>query len=126
VSPVAMQQGRFVARTIGRAVNGENQRRVFRYLDKGIMATIGRSRAVARIGRLQLSGYIAWVAWLLLHIVYLIDFRSRVLVLIDWAWSYFTYQRGSRLITGHRLEAGAPSSARVVKSEEKLPVASGQ
>lgn len=126
VSPVAIQQGHFVARTIARAVNGENERRVFRYLDKGIMATIGRSRAVARIGRVQLSGFIAWIAWLLLHVVYLIDFRSRLVVLIDWAWSYFTYQRGSRLITGHRLEAGAPTSVRVVKSEENLPVASGQ
>jgi NADH dehydrogenase len=110
VSPVAMQQGRFVARTIARAVNGETERRVFHYLDKGIMATIGRSRAVASIGGLRLSGFVAWAAWLLLHIVYLIDFRSRVLVLIDWAWSYFTYQRGSRLITGHRLNAGAPPS----------------
>jgi NADH dehydrogenase len=110
VSPVAMQQGRFVARTIARAVDGETERGTFRYFDKGIMATIGRSRAVARIGRLRLSGFLAWVAWLLLHIVYLIDFRSRVLVLVDWAWSYFTYQRGSRLITGHRLEAGAPPS----------------
>ncbi|HEY5957967.1 MAG TPA: NAD(P)/FAD-dependent oxidoreductase, partial [Polyangiaceae bacterium] len=66
-----------------------------------------RSRAVARIGKVRLSGFIAWLAWLTLHIVYLIDFRSRVLVLIDWAWSYFTYQRGSRLITGRRLSVRA-------------------
>ena len=64
------------------------------------------------IGRVLLSGFIAWFAWLALHILYLIDFRNRILVLIDWAWSYVTYQRGSRLITGHRLEAGAPVSAR--------------
>jgi len=114
VSPVAMQQGRFVARTIARAVNGETQRRVFRYTDKGIMATIGRSRAVAEIGGVRLSGFVAWAAWLLLHVVYLIDFRSRMVVLIDWAWSYFTYRRGSRLITGHRLQAGAPPSSRIV------------
>jgi NADH dehydrogenase len=76
------------------------------------MATIGRSRAVAHIGGVRLSGFIAWVAWLLLHVVYLIDFRSRLIVLIDWTWSYFTYQRGSRLITGHRLEAGTPVSTR--------------
>jgi NADH dehydrogenase len=63
---------------------------------------------VARIGRLKLSGFLAWIAWLLLHVAYLIDFRSKLMVLIEWAWSYFTYQRGSRLITGRRLEAGAP------------------
>jgi NADH dehydrogenase len=112
VSPVAMQQGRFVARRIARLVDGSAPTTAFRYLDKGIMATIGRSRAVAEIGGVRLSGFIAWVAWLLLHIVYLIDFRSRLVVLIDWTWSYFTYQRGSRLITGHRLDAGAPASTR--------------
>jgi NADH dehydrogenase len=121
VSPVAMQQGRFVARRIALAVDCQEKPAVFRYVDKGIMATIGRSRAVARIGRLRLSGFIAWIAWLLLHIVYLIDFRNRVLVLIDWAWSYFTYQRGSRLITGHRLDAGAPASIRPLDPPSNLP-----
>jgi len=117
VSPVAMQQGRFVARQIARSIEGAPQER-FHYRDKGIMATIGRSRAVARIGTVRLSGFIAWLAWLGLHIMYLIDFRNRLLVLIDWAWSYFTYQRGSRLITGRRLEAGAvrgDSAASVTK-----------
>jgi NADH dehydrogenase len=108
VSPVAMQQGRFVAKKIARAVDGRATADAFHYLDKGVMATIGRSRAVARIGGIRLSGFVAWIVWLLLHIIYLMDFRNRILVLIDWAWSYFTYQRGSRLITGHRLHAGAP------------------
>jgi NADH dehydrogenase len=108
VSPVAMQQGRFVARQIIRSLE-EQPRERFVYRDKGIMATIGRSRAIAKIGRLKLSGFVAWAAWLLLHIAYLIDFRSRVLVLFDWAWSYVTYRRGSRLITGRRLEAGTPA-----------------
>jgi NADH:ubiquinone reductase (H+-translocating) len=113
VSPVAMQQGRFVARLIARSVEAnERVRERFVYQDKGIMATIGRSRAVARIGRLRLSGFVAWVVWLLAHILFLIDFRNRILVLIDWAWSYFTYERGSRLITGRRLDAGAPASTR--------------
>jgi NADH:ubiquinone reductase (H+-translocating) len=107
-SPVAMQQGRFVARAIRRAIEGE-ARETFVYIDKGSMATIGRSRAVAEIGRLRLGGFLAWMAWLVVHIFYLIDFRNRILVLIDWAWSYFTYQRGSRLITGHRLNAGTPA-----------------
>jgi NADH dehydrogenase len=72
------------------------------------MATIGRSRAVAEIGRLRLSGFVAWAAWLMVHIVFLIDFRNRLLVMIDWTFAYFSYRRGSRLITGHRLDAGAP------------------
>ncbi len=109
VSPVAMQQGRFVARQIDLGLRGLPRER-FHYRDKGVMATIGRSRAVARIGGLRLSGFVAWAAWLVLHIVYLIDFRNRILVLIDWAWSYLTYQRGSRLITGHRLHAGSPEA----------------
>jgi NADH dehydrogenase len=108
VSPVAMQQGRFVARQILRSIE-EKPRERFVYRDKGIMATIGRSRAVARIGGVKLSGVIAWLVWLLTHILFLIDFRSRIIVLFDWAWSYVTYQRGSRLITGHRLDAGSPA-----------------
>jgi NADH dehydrogenase len=110
VSPVAMQQGRFVARQIARSVAGAPRQR-FRYVDKGSMATIGRSRAVAQIGKLQLSGFLAWMAWLTVHIFYLIDFRNRVVVLLDWAWAYFAYRRGSRLITGHRLEPGTPRAA---------------
>ena len=106
-----MQQARHATKNILRTIKNES-REPFVYDDLGIMATIGRSRAVAEIGGVRLSGFVAWVAWLLLHIMYLIDFRSRLLVLIDWTWSYFTYQRGSRLITGHRLDAGAPPSTR--------------
>ncbi|HEX3853829.1 MAG TPA: NAD(P)/FAD-dependent oxidoreductase [Polyangiaceae bacterium] len=119
VSPVAMQQGRFVARMIERSIE-KRERGAFVYLDKGSMATIGRRRAVASVGRLHLSGFIAWLAWLTVHIFYLIDFRNRVVVLFDWAWSYFTYQRGSRLITGHRTEAGAP-----VRAVASAPIESG-
>jgi NADH:ubiquinone reductase (H+-translocating) len=107
VSPVAMQQARFVARQITRSLAGR-PREVFHYLDKGSMATIGRSRAVAVVGKLELTGFIAWLAWLALHIVYLIGFRNRLVVLVDWAWAYIGYRRGSRLITGRRLQAGAP------------------
>jgi NADH dehydrogenase len=108
VSPVAMQQGRFVARQIARSLAGAPRQR-FRYVDKGSMATIGRSRAVAQIGKLHLSGFLAWMAWLVVHIFYLIDFRNRLVVLLDWAWAYFAYRRGSRLITGRRLQAGTPA-----------------
>jgi NADH:quinone reductase (non-electrogenic) len=110
VSPVAMQQGRFVARQIARSLQAAPRQR-FRYFDKGSMATIGRSRAVAQVGKLQLSGFLAWLAWLTVHIFYLIDFRNRVVVLLDWAWAYFAYRRGSRLITGRRLHAGSGSAA---------------
>jgi NADH:ubiquinone reductase (H+-translocating) len=110
VSPVAMQQGRFVARQISRSLEGAPRQR-FKYVDKGSMATIGRSRAVAQVGKLQLSGLLAWLAWLIVHIFYLIDFRNRVVVLLDWAWAYFAYRRGSRLITGRRLHAGSPALA---------------
>jgi NADH dehydrogenase len=127
VSPVAMQQGRFVARQIARSLAGASRQR-FRYVDKGSMATIGRSRAVAQIGKLQLSGFLAWLAWLVVHIFYLIDFRNRVVVLLDWAWAYFAYRRGSRLITGHRLQAGTPAllgkAESAVKAGAKPGVAS--
>jgi NADH dehydrogenase len=99
VSPVAMQQGRHVARTIMRDLRGE-PREPFRYVDKGSMATIGRTRAVAQMGRLRLSGVVAWLAWLFVHLWYLIDRRNRLSVFLDWCWSYLTFRHGARLITG--------------------------
>jgi NADH:ubiquinone reductase (H+-translocating) len=74
--------------------------RPFHYRDPGSMATIGRAAAVAVIGRFKLSGLIAWLAWLLVHIMFLIGFRNRFLVLVEWAWAYVSWQRGARLITG--------------------------
>jgi len=102
VSPVAIQMGRHAARNIERAVRGLAPE-PFRYVDRGSMATIGRSAGVAQIRRLRLEGFAAWLTWLLVHIYFLIGFRNRVAVLFNWAWSYFTYQRGARLITGRRL-----------------------
>ena len=100
VSPVAMQQGRYVARIVRRELEGKpRDASPFRYFDKGTMATIGRSRAVLQLGKLRMSGFFAWVAWLLVHIWYLIGFRNRLVVMFNWAWSYFTYRRGARLIT---------------------------
>jgi NADH dehydrogenase len=104
VSPVAMQEGRTVARSI-RSVIAGGAPLVFAYRDKGSMATIGRSRAIAEIGSIHLSGLIAWLAWLLVHLIYLIGFRNRLVVLITWAWSYVTYGRGARLITGYAAPA---------------------
>ncbi len=72
----------------------------FHYVDKGNLATIGRARAVADMGRFHLSGFIAWLLWVFVHILYLIGFRNRIIVMVQWAWAYFTSQRGVRLITG--------------------------
>lgn len=104
VAPVAMQQGRYVAEVIRRRLKGDFSVRPFHYVDKGNLATVGRSFAIADIKHLHLSGFIAWVTWLVVHIFYLIGFRNRVLVMIQWAWAYFTYQRGARLITGEQEE----------------------
>jgi NADH dehydrogenase len=99
VAPAAIQEGRHAARQIARAVAGR-AREPFRYRDKGSLATIGRAAAVADLGRIRLSGFLAWLAWWAIHIFFLIGFRSRLLVMFGWAWSYFTFQRGARLITG--------------------------
>lgn len=98
VATVAMQQGRYVARLIRARVTRRREPKAFRYWDKGSMATIGRKSAVAAIGRIRLWGTLAWLAWLLVHIYYLIGFRNRVFVLIQWAWAYLAFQRGARII----------------------------
>jgi len=99
VAPVAMQQGRWVAKQIAADMAGE-PRKPFHYLDKGSLATIGRAAAVANFGKVHISGLLAWLSWLFIHILFLVGFRNRIIVMIQWAWSYFTYDRGARLITG--------------------------
>jgi NADH dehydrogenase len=94
-----MQQGSFVARLISRRIRGEAPP-TFRYVDRGMMATIGRAQAVAQVGRMRIDGWLAWAAWLFIHILFLIEFENRVLVLFQWAWNYFTRNRSARLITG--------------------------
>ncbi len=108
VSPTAMQQGRFVAKMIQNDMAGR-PRETFRYVDKGSMATIGRSRAIAEVAGLKLRGFIAWFAWLAVHIFFLIGFRNRLAVMFNWVYNYFAYQRGARIITGRRLSAGLPA-----------------
>lgn len=99
VAPVAKQQGQYVARALIARYQGRTAP-AFRYRDYGLLATIGRSRAVAQFGRLRISGFIAWVLWSVAHVYFLIGFRNRFVVALNWAWSYITFQRGSRLITG--------------------------
>lgn len=101
MAPVAIQQGELVARNIRRQITGETLER-FRYKDRGAMATIGRQAAVAHVMGLQFSGFIAWVLWLTVHLVWLIGLRNRLLVLVNWAWNYLTYERGVRMIRNRR------------------------
>src|SRR5437016_2316435 len=98
VSPVAMQQGRHAARNILAMIEGRRPQR-FRYWDKGSMATIGRNKAVADLNLVHLSGLPAWLIWLFVHIIFLVGFRNRFAVLFQWAWAYFTFNKGARLIT---------------------------
>jgi NADH dehydrogenase len=98
VAPVAMQQARLVARNIRRRAANKPTKR-FRYVDKGLMATVGRSRAVMEFKQIRVGGLVAWLSWLLVHIWYLIGFRNRVAVLFEWFWAYTTAKRGARIIT---------------------------
>ena len=104
VAPAAMQQGKFVAEQIQRRLSGREVQ-AFRYVDKGSLATIGRSSAVAEFGRAKLQGMIAWLLWLGVHICFLVGFRNRYIVLVQWMWHYFTNRGGAHLITGTHGEA---------------------
>jgi NADH:ubiquinone reductase (H+-translocating) len=110
VAPVAMQAGRAAAANIIRQIAGEPTR-PFRYFDKGNVATIGRAAGVADFGWARVSGLLAWLCWLSIHIWYLVDFQNRFVVFVKWAWSYLTYQRGARLITGETAWSRAPLRA---------------
>ncbi len=116
VAPAAMQQGRYVAKIIAADLK-KSPRKNFHYFDKGSLATIGRAAAVAQIRKIHISGYFAWLAWLFIHIMFLIGFRNRLIVLIQWAWSYLTYERGVRLITGEMTLPGWPEKPETEKGE---------
>jgi NADH dehydrogenase len=121
VAQVAMQGGRHVAALIERSVVGEGDpAQAFAYRDKGSMATIGRRSAVAEIGgRIRLTGTPAWIAWLGLHLVYLMGFRNRVSVFVNWAWNYLTWDRGARLILGSGEGDGAADVQPVVTTSDR-------
>jgi NADH:ubiquinone reductase (H+-translocating) len=137
VAPVAMQEGRYAAKIIrneieaktgapsfsrsSREDGGFDSRAPFHYIDKGSLATIGRAAAIAQFGKIHISGFIAWLAWLFVHILFLIGFRNRLLVFIQWAWSYVTYERGARLITGSTYLPGWPGS----RTADKDPATAG-
>jgi NADH dehydrogenase len=96
---VAISQGKFVAKLIDRRLRGRRLPE-YRYRHWGDLATIGRSAAVAEFGRLHFSGFLAWIMWLFIHLMNIVSFRNRLLVLVQWSWSYFSYDRSARLITG--------------------------
>ncbi|HLQ37821.1 MAG TPA: NAD(P)/FAD-dependent oxidoreductase, partial [Planctomycetota bacterium] len=105
VAPAAIQAGRRAAKNILRRLAGQ-ETQPFRYFDKGSLATIGRSAAVGQVGKLKFSGFLAWWMWWCIHIAYLIGFRNRIVVMLGWAWQYFAFSRGARLITGRSWEPG--------------------
>ncbi|HSH21619.1 MAG TPA: NAD(P)/FAD-dependent oxidoreductase [Candidatus Caenarcaniphilales bacterium] len=100
VAPVAMQQAGYVADTITRRIEGRRPRRAFRYFNKGNVATIGRGKAVADFGRVRFDGRMAWLIWAVVHLYYLVGFDNRLIVMLQWAWTYFTRRGGAQLITG--------------------------
>jgi NADH dehydrogenase len=128
VAPVAIQQGKYVAKLIRNEVEASPRRNgrageprpPFHYWDKGSLATIGRAAAVAQFGTIHISGFIAWLSWLFVHILFLIGFRNRLLVFIQWAWSYVTYERSARLITGSTYLPGwtAPEITQVTAGKD--------
>jgi NADH dehydrogenase len=118
VAPAAIQQGKATARNIARDLQAQ-PRQDFHYLNKGSLATIGRAAAIAQFGKIHISGFIAWLSWLFVHIFFLIGFRNRLIVLIQWAWSYFTYERGARLITGDQTLPSWPSLHEEGNSSDK-------
>ncbi len=118
VAPAAIQMGEFAARTILADLRAK-PRKHFEYWDKGSLATIGRAAAVADLGRIHLSGFIAWLSWLFVHVFFLIGFKNRVLVMLEWAWSYITFQRGARLITGNSNYI-VPGEKAVAQQERKV------
>jgi NADH dehydrogenase len=121
VAPVAKQQGQYVAKLLVARAQGKPLP-PFRYRDFGTLATIGRKRAVAQMGRLKLSGLLAWLLWSVAHIYFLIGFRNRLIVAIHWTWNYLTFQRGTRLITGisgSRLEDAATPGVKCADGETR-------
>ena len=132
VAQVALQSGKLVAENILRRQEGEPPK-PFEYFDKGLMATIGRNRAIVESGRFRMTGLSAWITWLFIHIAFLVGFRNRVAVMSQWVWAYVTNKRGSRVVFSHPKEQGptvldphvsvAPSAAEQVTSEAGIPAA---
>ena len=118
VAPVAIQMGQYVAKEVRRRASNEPSQ-PFSYWDKGSMATIGRSKGIAQIGKIHLSGFVAWSAWLFIHLIYLIGYRNRFFVLLNWAWQYLSWQSGARLITGSNVLPGWQEHHEAVEEQKQ-------
>lgn len=125
VAPTAMQEGTFVAHQIKRDMAGK-PREEFHYFDKGSLATIGRAAAIAQFGKVHISGFFAWLTWLFVHIMFLIGFRNRIVVMLQWAWSYFTYERAAWLITGATRVISVPSMEYAERARAPHDLSAGQ
>jgi NADH dehydrogenase len=105
LAPVAIQEGRYVGNLIAKRAAGKDERKPFHYFDKGTMATVGHAFAAVDIGPLHFTGFVAWLTWLFVHLFFLIGFRNRFIVFFQYAWSYFTYQQGVRVILPEKITA---------------------
>jgi NADH dehydrogenase len=124
VAPVAIQQGRYVAQTIQARLRGQSLP-PFRYQDRGSLATIGRAAAVADLGWVRLSGLTAWLIWLFIHVLNLIEFENRLLVMLQWAWNYFTRNRSARLVTGTHLRGYCAPADGLSARDATTPASAG-
>jgi NADH:ubiquinone reductase (H+-translocating) len=125
VAPVAMQEGTWAARQIKADLAGK-PREPFHYFDKGSLATIGRAAAIAQFGKVHISGFVAWLSWLFIHILFLIGFRNRIMVMLQWAWSYLTYERAAWLITGESRVIAVPSMEYAERARQREEDASDE
>jgi NADH dehydrogenase len=116
VAQVAIQQGNHVAKTIVQLTNGEPTE-PFKYIDKGTLATIGRNKAVADLGKLKFKGFFAWLIWMFVHLISLLGFRNKLVVFINWVLSYLTYNGGARLIIRRFIKEAVPQDNVMVKSD---------
>ena len=121
IAPAAKQQGKFVAKLILAEATGSARPQRFRYQDQGMLAAIGRKSAAAAFGRFEITGLVGWLLWSLVHIYTLIGFKNRIAVSLDWLWSYFTFERGARLITGDAPPPGAHEGAAPTKARRSEP-----
>jgi NADH dehydrogenase FAD-containing subunit len=124
VAQVAIQQGRYVGELIRRKVEGRDLPGPFRYFDKGNLAVVGKGFAVLQSGKVHLSGFLAWLVWAAVHLQFLAQSSLRVSVLVQWIWTYFTGQRGSRLIVNHHSDSSPQAKSLQTKSETSIALSS--
>jgi NADH:ubiquinone reductase (H+-translocating) len=131
VAGVAMQQGEYMAELLVKQAKNQTLDQPFKYTDLGSMAVIGDNEAVVDLGFIKFGGFFAWIAWIVVHIYFLIQFDSKLIVMVQWAWSYFTKNRGARIITRTSLQPddeplAQPSGTEIVPTEDKIPAMAGK